>query len=119
MKLDSTIQSLAYKALEIIQAEFDNSVDPFWNPWTPLKRPTHKILIDTGNMKASFRISSIQEDRFEIANDTEYASFHQHGTKTIPKRQMLPEDGLPPKWADAFEEIIVNDLVKDLQGKVK
>lgn len=105
---------MAYESLSLIQDEFNNSVDPFSSPWTPLKRPTHKILIDTGKLKQSFRVISIQEDSFEIENTTPYASYHQFGTDKIPQRMILPINEIPDKWAAAFVKILIRDMKEDL-----
>lgn len=117
MKTDNLIHQLAYKSLELVQDEFDNSVDPYWNPWKPLKRPTHKILIDTGRLRSSNRVTSLQATSFEIENFCEYASYHQYGTERIPQRMILPMNEIPDKWKEKFTEIIVDDLKQDLGGK--
>lgn len=116
MKTDNIVREIAAAVLELIDVEFDNSVDPFSNPWVPLKRPTHPILIDTGAMREGFSAHVIG-DSFQISNSQDYFKYHNWGTQRIPQRMMVPDDVIPKKWEDKVQEIIERNLKADLEKK--
>jgi hypothetical protein len=45
-------------------------------------------------MRSSIRYK-IQKKSVQIVVDTSYATFHQTGTRKMPKRQIVPEGKLP------------------------
>ncbi len=73
-----------------IANEFSKEVDPYGKKWEPKKVPNgNKILIDTKKMRNSFKYT-----RRGISNAKYYSSFHQTGTKKMPRRAMFPYRGL-------------------------
>jgi phage gpG-like protein len=128
--------------LKNLSDQFRKSVDPYGKPWAPLGRDrarnikankkrvakgkparASKVLVDTGRLAASpaFKVANGQ---LRVFLPVQYASYHQDGTKRIPRRQILPEEatgGLGPIWtksankaaADVAEKI-VGTLAKGL-----
>lgn len=103
--------------------EFRQSRDPYGNLWAPVHRDrakdrrararrvakklaarADKPLIDTGRMRASV-IARVIGSEVRVAIPVEYASYHQYGTRSIARRQMLPEadtGGLGHRWTQAI-----------------
>lgn len=72
---------------------FERSSAPDGTPWPPLKRGQRKPLIKSGALMAAatsaFAAGRSRGDDFVYEVDTPYGSFHQEGTRTIPKREFL------------------------------
>jgi phage gpG-like protein len=82
-------QRLKPYALASIHRNFDRARDPkTGQPWAPLKYRTGMILVKTGRMRASIRIVG-RERSITAEAPVPYAGFHQHGTRTIPRRRFL------------------------------
>lgn len=118
--------------------EFRQSRDPYGKPWAPVVRNrlrdrrararriakgkpilADKPLIDTGRMRASV-IARVIGNEVRVAIPVEYASYHQYGTRTIARRQMLPEadtGGLGPRWTMVLNRESIAVLNKALGGK--
>lgn len=85
---------------QLVQEGFAGQHAPDGDPWLPSKaalRAGRKTLRDTGNLQD--KIQWRADSRAVIIQTTgpanAYASFHQKGTKRLPKRQFLPEGDLP------------------------
>lgn len=118
--------------------EFRQSRDPYGKPWAPVVRnrkrdrrarakraaagkppKADKPLIDTGRMRASV-VARTERSTVRIAIPVQYASFHQDGTKRIPRRQMLPDattGGLGPRWSAVAQREAIAVLNKHFGGK--
>lgn len=112
-------QRLGAAALKQVADEFRDERDPYGNAWAPLKMPRQRqgtrdrggrflkrdrILQDTGRLRASFGTHSTATG-FSITTDVDYARYPQKGTRTAPRRQIVPEQGtggIGPIWAKAF-----------------
>ena len=89
--------------LDKAESGFRKEVDPYGKKWQPLSSATIdqkqrlgyplKILTRTGTMRSSVRYQ-VKKKSVQIVIDTSYATFHQTGTRKIPKRQILPENRL-------------------------
>lgn len=96
--------ALADEALQLIQAGFANQADPYGKAWAPLKRREGMILSDTGRLRGSVTVNS-SPGEIRLRGTASYGTFHQNGTRYMPKRQILPNDGdLPGSWRAAFNE---------------
>lgn len=101
--LDAVKRDVAVGGVKLIEAEFKTSKDPYGTPWHELKYPDENRvggpLVKTATMRDSVMASPTPTGvRFSV--NTPYAAYHQHGTKTIPVRMMLPKPwlGLPKSW---------------------
>jgi phage gpG-like protein len=87
-----------------IETGFKKEVDPYNKKWQPLSPATIsekerkgyplKILTRTGTMRSSIRYT-VKRKSVQIVVDTKYATFHQTGTRKMPKRQIIPDGKLP------------------------
>lgn len=103
--------------LEQTRAAFNQSKSPLdGDPWDPLKRPrpdgkSTPILVDTGALKNSFSAQA-KEDAAWIGSPIFYASFHNVGTSTMAKRQIIPIEKLPKKWETDIGTMAYYHLIK-------
>jgi phage gpG-like protein len=74
-------------ALKLVADGFRNSKDPYGKPWKPIggagrrkgkKDKPHKILLDTGRLRASFSYRVVPVG-FTISSGVVYAAVHQFG----------------------------------------
>ena len=102
---------------------FADSVDPYGNPWEPLRHRTGgRPLVDTARLATSIASSSGNYEA-EVGTNVIYASTHQNGARRnqygngipwgdIPARPFLPNenDGLPQSWENDIEQEILTYL---------
>jgi phage gpG-like protein len=67
---------------------FASSSDPDAKPWRPLKRRKGKPLLDRGVLRGSVTTKA-EGPRVIQGSAQPYASFHQRGTRRIPRRRFL------------------------------
>lgn len=108
-------------ALErITLKEFQESRDPYGNAWKPVGRLSKRLsrgrqgprrrgtpLIKTGALRAS-HVSGATANGVRVGFADPVAIFHQKGTPTIDKRQILPEastGGLPIAWVNEIRRV--------------
>jgi phage gpG-like protein len=95
-----------------IEATFAAKVDSAGAAWPPRKdNLPHPLLDKTGKMKRAAITGGSADDRELVATvaDVPYATYHQTGTKRMPKREFhyVTEDTL-----DACEQIIADEALK-------
>lgn len=98
-------------AVKLLADEFRKSQDPYGTPWRPLKYRQGKPLLDTGRLRAAAVGQPADLTTGAVVRvviPVEYASYHQDGTRTIPRRQIVPDraGGLGPIWTAAFRKEI-------------
>jgi phage gpG-like protein len=117
-------QEGAIEARKQVRQGFARGVDPYGNPWAPLKLRAGGPLRDTGRLSEfTVRLTSTG---FVLTAGADYAAPHQYGAvilpkngkwltfqsggrwyrlkkAVIPKRQMVPE-GSWGEWENAFAE---------------
>jgi phage gpG-like protein len=71
--------AVSEEALALVRRGFRAEQDPYGNAWAPLKHRKGKILRDTGRMANGFTRVRATATGFTLANNTDYASVHQHG----------------------------------------
>jgi phage gpG-like protein len=94
-------EELAERSHKLIQDGFRMETDPYGMPWAPRKdqkykggkRTGHKILQDTLQFKSGFVTAGVNKSGFTITNDTPYGGFHQHGTRYMAQRSVVPRTG--------------------------
>jgi hypothetical protein len=100
---------------DVIQEDFDAGVNPYGEPWAPLrpatlaKGRTPPPLTDEGLLRA-VNVEPLQGAGLKIEFDEDYAVYHQTGTSRMAQRLILPEEsrGLPERWNDAVVEAMNN-----------
>lgn len=86
-------KTLANILLQQVLKNFNNETDPDGVKWKPKKRPDgRKLLVETGNLRGGFKVTSATFSLIRIENDVEYFQYHQLGTLRIPQRKMLGGD---------------------------
>lgn len=111
--------ALGAKGMQLVDGGFKETRDPYGNVWDPIGRLQNikmkrgmqgprvrrgKPLIKTGHLRASLSMQ-VLPDGFRLGMAAEYAKFHQFGTPTIARRQMIPDratGGLGPIWTEAL-----------------
>lgn len=103
-----------------IKRNFRASVDPYGKPWEPLKQRRGMPLIDTGALRNSIKYD-LWGARLRLMSRLPYANYHNNGVKSkagkelIPKRRFTPDRrGIPPKWEQDYEKIMVESIRKAL-----
>src|SRR5688572_17070122 len=97
-------QGMGVAAMTQLSTGFQRSQDPYGRAWKPLKYRKGKPLLKTGRLRASATVLPAPAG-FQLVLTADYASFHQSGTRRIPRRQMIPEGatgGLGPRWTKAL-----------------
>jgi phage gpG-like protein len=111
--LQSISKNLAEETLELVRQGFEKEEDPYGEAWAPLKYRDGKILQDTGRLRSSWHTVTVSERGFSVAPAVDYAQYHQSGTaRGLPKRRMVPDEGLPDEWKRRFSEL-VNQILRD------
>lgn len=105
-------KQLAHEALTQVKLGFSQSVAPDDASWAPLKYRKGKPLRDTGRLANSFGVLREGPDGFTVGTNVAYAAYHQTGTRHMPARPMVPAGGLPPRYADAFTDLLETYLAK-------
>jgi len=104
-------QKMAAESLRLIDQGFTSRTDPYGEGWRPTKRP-NPVLEETGQLRHGWTVDHIGANGFQLSNATEYAKFHQGGTKTLVIRRMIPTTtrGLGPIWGPRLREIAMRAL---------
>lgn len=79
-----------FKAL--VKECFDQSRDPYGNPWKPLAYRIGKPLILTGALRGSIKSRNTADD-VEVYTDVFYGKFHQGGYVSRVKARQQPTSG--------------------------
>jgi phage gpG-like protein len=108
---EEVARRLTGTAIKLLADEFRGSKDPYGTPWKPLKRRAGKPLLDTGRLRAAAVGQTAGQASGAVVRvviPVEYASYHQDGTRRIPRRQIVPDraGGLGPVWTLAFRKEI-------------
>ncbi|NBC17447.1 MAG: hypothetical protein GVY18_09070 [Bacteroidetes bacterium] len=110
--------NLAEEAINLTREGFEREADPYGKTWAPRKTADNagsNLLVRTGAMRNSWHVGSVQPMRFTIVSGVEYADYHQNGTRVMPSRMMVPhESDVPPRWKDAFDEVVVEIFEREL-----
>lgn len=99
-------------------------VDPYDRPYASLSRlyavqkakryGSRPILTATGGTIGSYQ-SDVSDRQIKETVDGGTAVYHQFGTSKMPKRQLLPGEGLPPKDAQKMIELAMIYLEEQFQ----
>lgn len=97
---------------EAIEAQFDAGVDPYGKAWAPLKPATldkgrsPPPLTDSHDMRDSIEVRPARSAGIRITIGSEYAGFHQAGTRFMAQRPILPQGPMPKTWTAAIDEAL-------------
>lgn len=98
-------ESMAEETLNLIADGFRQERAPNGKLWTPKKRPDGRKTLSgpTSRLRNWFR-KTVQPDRFIVSATVAYSVFHQHGTRKMVARHMVPPNGLPSRWARSLKQ---------------
>lgn len=103
MNFKPIFQDFGKYYVQRIRKQFDRSVNPYDEAWTPLSQLTIKAkrqkgyskpskpLIATGLSRRSIRFDA-RPNRLTFIFVTKYLWFHDNGTKKIPQRMVFPTE---------------------------
>lgn len=103
--LDDIGENLAEEGIDLIKEGFEKETDPYGRKWAPLKRRKGRILQKTARMKNSYHREYANRTGFKIGAGVNYAKHHQHGTRRMVARRMVPNANLPAVWRQRFVEV--------------
>ena len=102
LMLDATYKKIGVLVFQFIQRQFQTSGAYGGTfPWPPLKESTLRAkrreryssmpLIRTGDLKQKWGIE-LGRNRVTVRSHVGYSGYHQHGTRHLPARPMLPDE---------------------------
>jgi len=95
----------------LIRKDFDEEHAPDGKAWKPRKSPTASwpILNRTGHLKNSWQDRIMGNRTVTVGSTAATAGFHQHGTRWMPARPMVPQnDELPEEWKHSILDSIAH-----------
>lgn len=105
---------MAEEATNLIAEGWRDQADPYGKAWKARARETKRsrgkqILVDSGDMKATWHKESVSRRGFTVASGVKYSSYHQDG-RGVAQRMVVPSKGkgLPSSWTDDLGNIIEN-----------
>ena len=97
----------------VIREQHGAEVDPYGQPWAPLKPSTVKrkggdtrILKRSDVMLDEIEIRPAQGAGLTLTFGAAYAAFHQLGTKDMVPRRLLPIAAMPAAWGNAIKRAL-------------
>ena len=94
---------------------FQDEIDPDGQPWIPSRRVRlrgGKTLLDTGRMFSGLELVQSGLAEYTVTTDAPYATFHQTGTRFMPKRQFL---GVSQQDETDITQSIVDKIVRSFR----
>jgi phage gpG-like protein len=106
--------------LKLTRENFDKKQNPAGIPWRRRKKDQPwPLMVKTGKLRGSFRRGRGGKHRAEVLSMDPKAKFHQHGTKKMPRRQMLPGKQIPSRYSRAYSKIARKKIMGVLLGKIR
>lgn len=68
--------------------------DKNFEAWEKDENPSNELLVRTGDLKRSIRVSEISEKKVTISSDIAYATFINDGTSRMPARKFMGDSAL-------------------------
>lgn len=106
------MQEAALKIEFLIEQEFEAGADSYGKKWADLRPATldkgrhPPPLTDTGAMRDSVTTQASADGIHITVGGPSH--FHQHGTRHMVARKILPEDSLPQSWDQAIQTALDN-----------
>ena len=109
--LQVAAERLGAETLKLIDDGFAARRDPYGQPWKATQRK-NPILERTGTLRDGWSVQRISSEGVTVGNSTDYAPFHQDGTRYLVIRRMVPTAarGLGPIWGPRLKEIAQDAL---------
>ncbi len=103
----------ALKIQTLVKQQFAKQQDPYGKRWKRKKIRDGKPVLTGETRQLRRNIDKTVTPRgFGLTAATEYASFHQSGTRNMPQRKIFPTplEGLPRKWKKELRPVVVKAL---------
>ncbi|MCC6213733.1 MAG: phage virion morphogenesis protein [Polyangiaceae bacterium] len=92
--LTKMAKAIGEEGVELVRMGFESTADPYGALWAPLKARSGKTLQDTGRLRNSYHYR-VRGTTVTIGGGAKYGQYHQAGTKRMPARKMIPDQGMP------------------------
>ena len=108
-------EAIGEEALDLVQEGFGDSTDPYGSRWADKADGSACNLVGpTGNLRRGWHRKSVSADQVTIGPSVFYASYHQSGTRRMPARRMVPDDGdIPAGWEKTITEA-AEEMLREL-----
>lgn len=112
--LGTISRNLAEESLTLAALGYRAARDPYGAAWAPRKSGGGRaLLVRTAAQRNSAAVLAAIAAFFAVAYTMAYARFHQHGTRNMPRRSVLPRGGrLPGKWSTAYGKVF-DEIMED------
>ena len=109
--------ALAEESINLVREGFAGTHAPDGSGWAPRKSGAGKVLHGpTGALRTSWNRGSATATGFAVRSAVGYAAYHQSGTRHMPARKMVPDDGeLPSAWESRYDEV-TEEILDGLLG---
>lgn len=94
-----------------LQAQFDRGAGPYGDGWAALKSGAPSHLEASGAMRGGTRVRPNGGAGLAMEAPPP-ANFHQSGTRNMPARKVIPDNGLPASWRAILQRIYSDRLRK-------
>jgi phage virion morphogenesis protein len=130
--LRPTLERVGNDLLRAAELSFAESRSPFGEAWAPLAPSTLRRrrgggaqpLIGRGRLRSSLHSTPVAPDTVQVGTNVAYGRLHNQGGRagrgqrtTIPRRQFLPVDGLPPAGAQRVTDAVADAVRAALGGR--
>ncbi len=105
----------AFEIQKAVKRQFATQRDPYNKRWKKKQKPDGRPVLTGKTRKLSRNIGKAMTPRgFEVSADTDYASFHNRGTRHLPQRKIFPQpaQGLPRGWKRILDKISREEIRK-------
>lgn len=118
----SAMQDLAddfvAETLKLTRENFNKKQNPAGIPWRRRKdNKPHPLMVKSGKLRGSFRRGRSGRLKAEVLSMDPKSKYHQHGTKKMPRRQMLPGKVIPSRYSRAYSRLASKRMMGILTGK--
>ena len=115
--LDQASADMATEALRLLDEGYGRRRNPYGTKWRARRRPAPwPILEKSGRLRGSLRVLPMRRG-FKMSFGTRYGIYHQRGTRSIARRAILPDRGLPAKWRRRLGRVAEQAIVAHLEGR--
>lgn len=97
----------APRLTKLLRKQFADGTDPYGRRWARLANGRASHLTETRRLRNQARATPMVGGRmgirFSFGTRALIAFFHQHGTRNMPSRKILPQFGMPRAWREVLD----------------
>lgn len=105
----------AFQIQKAVKRQFATQRDPYGKRWKRKQKSDGRPVLTGETRQLRRNIGKrVTASGFEVSADTDYASFHNRGTRHIPQRKIfpVPKRGLPRDWIKILNKISREEIRK-------